>query len=108
MSINEELAVKCCSTLKKSIDKNDFSDWDVVGNTYWHQIKGLMMGNNIAISMQEEGRKKKYRVFVVSIQGTEVTSDFDAFSYKHTDKKLYIQFMNGDKAIITHSVKYGE
>ena len=108
ISLNEDIAVKGCSTLKKGIEKNDFSDWEIIGELHWHSIKGLMHGNNISVSMREEGRKKKYTLYLLSVQGTEITTEFDAFSYKHTDNKINMAFYLGDKVQVTHTVKYGE
>lgn len=107
-SINEDLAVKCCIAMKKAMEKGDFADWETIGELRWHQIRGLMHGNNIAISMREEGRKKKYTLYVVSTQGTQVTSEFDGFTYKHTNNTLYIQFSLSDKVCVEHKVSYGE
>ena len=110
--VSEELAVLCCSSLKKAMKSGVFTDWEEVGFgencKRWFQIKGLMNGNNIVISVSQEGRKKVYRMSLLSLQGTEIESEFDEFSYTHKDHVLSVTFMYGSKTLITHKVLYGE
>lgn len=109
---NETQAVDCCSTLKKSISSNTYKDWDEIGSgenmKQWFQIRGLMNGNNIAVSKEGEGRKKKYMLYLLSTQGTEVETEFDAFIYKHSKGTLELIFTLGDKIELHHKVSYGE
>lgn len=109
--INEGIAVECCSTLKKSLNKNDYTAWDEVGFgdscRLWFQIKGLMNGNNIAICKEGDGKKKRYILQLVSKQGTNITSEFDTFNYTHSNNKLHIIFSLGDKITVSHDVIYG-
>lgn len=111
-TVCEELAVSCCSTLKKAMDKGVYTDWDEIGSgdncKRWFQIKGLMNGNNIAISVSQEGRKKRYTLSILSIQGTEVECDFDNFIYKHKDHVLSMTFTHSNNTSVKHVVKYGE
>lgn len=108
---NEALAVSCCSTLKSSIAHSEYKDWEEIGfgerTKHWFQIKGLMKGNNIAISKEDVGRKKKYTVYVVSKQGTDITAEFTDFSYTHRNNTLTIVFSK-EGMEIKHTVKYGE
>lgn len=109
---NEDVAVKCCSFLKKSLSSGDYSDWDEIGSgencKCWMQIKGVIDGNNIVVSKEGEGRKKRYTVYILSTQGTEINCEFDTFTYKHSDGKLILTFTYSDKMKVEHSVKYGE
>lgn len=89
-----------------------FSDWEEVGYgesvKHWFQIRGLMNGNNIAVSVHIEGRKKKFNLYLLSLQGTEVECEIDSFSYTHKDHVLQLMFYNSDKTIVKHVVKYGD
>lgn len=107
---NETVAVSSCTSLKKAIANNKFDDWDEIGfgedSKMWYQIKGLMYGNNIAISKQDVGRKKRFILYLVSKQGTEVEFEFTEFSYVHKEHKLTMVFSNG-KDLVKHIVTYG-
>lgn len=111
-TVNETLAVDCCSALKKAMANSNYSDWEEIGTgenaKQWFQIKGLMNGNNIAISKQGDGRKKKYMLYLLSVQGTEVECEFDTFLYKHSKGVLEMTFTLTDKIEIHHKVTYGE
>ena len=109
---SEDLAVSCCSSIKKSIKNSVYTDWEEIGFgdncKRWYQIKGLTNGNNIAISVSIEGRKKKYNLSLLSLQGTEIDCEFDDFTYTHKDHVLSLTFTYSDKVLVKHTVKYGE
>ena len=112
IQLDESLAVDCCAELKKSITSGTYKNWEEIGtgemSKMWFQIKGLREGNNIAISKEGEGRKKKYMLYLLSLQGTEVECEFDTFIYKHSKGSLELIFTLTDKIEIHHKVKYGE
>lgn len=97
--VNDESDEICkqLSRFKRCMNSSTLgAGWDEVGECSWYQIRGLPKHVSIVIKSTGVGKRMKFEVTLLSIQGTEITMPFSDFQYEKKKDSIICIFTNGD------------
>lgn len=83
--------------------------WDVIGfgDSEHHVFEIKTHGVFLAVMRTVEGRKKKYKLDMVSKNDANITTYFNSFDYTHvTGKKLTLSFIIDDECRVEQLVTF--
>lgn len=105
----ESTLTSLCRKLKKDMKEGSVEGWDTIGfgdsehNVFEIKTHGVFL----AVVRTVEGRKKKYKLDMVSKNDANITTYFNSFDYTHvTGKKLTLSFIIDDECRVEQLVTF--